>query len=338
MVFVVSLLIRHVIPNPNYLAKDLHDNGFKAIRMLDPGIKQEDGYAIYDSGSKDDVWVKKSDGSPFIGEVWPGPCAFPDYTQAKVREWWANLVKDLISNGVDGLWNDMNEPAVFKVVKNTMPESNVHTGDDELGGCQSHSHYHNVYGMLMARSTYEGMKLANPTKRPFVLTRAGFIGSQRYAATWTGDNQSNWEHLHESFNGSKIGTQWPAPIWGDIGGFFYNATPKLFARWMGIGAMFPFCRGHSTTGSNDHEPWSFGSECEEACRLALLRRYRLLPHIYTLFYMAHTIGTPVASPTFFADTKNPSLRKLENSFLLGPLLVCSSRQIISNLHFQKESG
>ncbi|XP_062120589.1 uncharacterized protein LOC133834844 isoform X3 [Humulus lupulus] len=256
-------------PEPNSLAKDLRDNGFKAIWMLDPGIKQEDGYSVYDSGSKDDVWIKKQDGSPFIGEVWPGPCVFPDYTQAKVRIWWANLVKDFISKGVDGIWNDMNEPAVFKAVTKTMPESNVHKGDDELGGCQSHSHYHNVYGMLMARSTYEGMKLANPNKRPFVLTRAGFIGSQRYAATWTGDNLSNWEHLH-----------------------------------MSVSMVLQLC--------------------EEVCRLALIRRYRLLPHIYTLFYMAHTIGTPVASPTFFADTKDPSLRKVENSFLLGPLLVCSS--------------
>ncbi|PON47575.1 Glycoside hydrolase [Parasponia andersonii] len=312
-------------PDPKSLVKDLHHNGFKAIWMLDPGIKQEDGYFVYDSGSKDDAWIKKSDGSPFIGEVWPGPCVFPDYTQAKVRVWWANLVKDFISNGVDGIWNDMNEPAVFKVVTKTMPESNIHRGDDELGGCQSHSHYHNVYGMLMARSTYEGMKLANTNKRPFVLTRAGFIGSQRYAATWTGDNLSNWEHLHMSVSMVlQLGLSGQPLSGPDIGGFAGNATPKLFARWMGIGAMFPFCRGHSETDTNDHEPWSFGKECEEVCRLALRRRYRLLPHIYTLFYMAHTVGTPVASPTFFADTKDPRLRTLENSFLLGPLLVCTS--------------
>uniref|UniRef100_A0A2N9EQC3 Uncharacterized protein n=1 Tax=Fagus sylvatica TaxID=28930 RepID=A0A2N9EQC3_FAGSY len=187
-------------PNPKSLANDLHQNGFKAIWMLDPGIKHEEGYFVYDSGSKSDVWVQKTDGSPFLGEVWPGPCVFPDFTQSKARSWWASLVKDFISNGVDGIWNDMNEPAVFKAVTKTMPESNIHRGDDELGGCQNHSYYHNVYGMLMARSTYEGMKLANENKRPFVLTRAGFIGSQRYAATWTGDNISNWEHLHMSIS------------------------------------------------------------------------------------------------------------------------------------------
>ncbi|KAF2585410.1 hypothetical protein F2Q70_00036600 [Brassica cretica] len=187
-------------PDPSALAKHLHNNGFKAIWMLDPGIKQEEGFDVYDSGSKNNVWVKGADGEPFIGEVWPGPCVFPDYTNSKARSWWANLVKDFISNGVDGIWNDMNEPAVFKVVTKTMPENNIHRGDDELGGVQYHSHYHNVYGMLMARSTYEGMELADKNKRPFVLTRAGFIGSQRYAATWTGDNLSTWEHLHMSIS------------------------------------------------------------------------------------------------------------------------------------------
>ncbi|KAJ6946656.1 hypothetical protein NC651_001381 [Populus alba x Populus x berolinensis] len=237
--------------DPQSLVKDLHDDGFKAIWMLDPGIKKEEGYLIYDSGSENDAWIKKADGEPFVGEVWPGPCVFPDFTQSKVRAWWALLVKDFTSNGVDGIWNDMNEPAVFKTVTKTMPESNLHLGDEEIGGCQNHSHYHNVYGMLMARSTYEGMKLANENKRPFVLTRAGFIGSQRYAATWTGDNLSNWEHIHMSISMVlQLGLSGQPLSGPDIGGFAGNATPKLFGRWMGVGAMFPFCRGHSEMSTN----------------------------------------------------------------------------------------
>lgn len=312
-------------PDPNSLVKDLHLTGFKAIWMLDPGMKHEKGYFVYDSGSKSDVWIQTLDGKAFVGEVWPGPCVFPDFTQSKARSWWASLVKDFVSNGVDGIWNDMNEPAVFKVVTKTMPESNVHRGDIELGGSQTHSYYHNVYGMLMARSTYEGMRLADENKRPFVLTRAGFIGSQRYAATWTGDNLSTWEHLHMSISMVlQLGLSGQPLSGPDIGGFAGNATPKLFGRWMALGAMFPFCRGHSETDTIDHEPWSFGEECEEVCRLALKRRYRLLPHIYTLFYMAHTRGTLVATPTFFADPKDPRLRKNENSFMLGPLLIYTS--------------
>ncbi|KAL5724729.1 alpha-glucosidase [Ranunculus cassubicifolius] len=312
-------------PNPKLLVDDLHLNGFKAIWMLDPGIKKEEGYIVYESGSRDDVWVQKADGKPYVGEVWPGPCVFPDYTQNKTRSWWADLVKNFMSNGVDGIWNDMNEPAVFKTVTKTMPDSNIHKGDAAVGGCQNHSHYHNVYGMLMARSTYEGMKLGHENARPFVLTRAGFIGSQRYAATWTGDNLSNWEHLQMSISMVlQLGLSGQPLSGPDIGGFAGNATPRLFGRWMGIGAMFPFCRGHSEAGTDDHEPWSFGEECEEVCRLALLRRYRLIPHLYTLFYMAHTKGTPVAAPTFFADAKDHSLRSIENSFLLGPLLIHAS--------------
>ncbi|GAA0151171.1 glucosidase [Lithospermum erythrorhizon] len=312
-------------PDPQDLVKHLHQSGLKAIWMLDPGIKHEKGYFVYDSGSQKNIWIQTADGKPYIGEVWPGPCVFPDFTQAEARSWWADLVKDFISNGVDGIWNDMNEPAVFKTVTKTMPESNIHRGDADLGGPQPHSYYHNVYGLLMARSTYEGMKLAHENKRPFVLTRAGYLGSQRYAATWTGDNLSTWEHLHMSIPMVlQLGLSGQPLSGPDIGGFAGNATPKLFGRWMGIGAMFPFCRGHSETDTIDHEPWSFGEECEEVCRLALQRRYRLLPHIYTLFYVAHTQGAPVATPIFFSDPKDPDLRKVENAFLLGPLLIYAS--------------
>ncbi|KAL6639122.1 hypothetical protein ACP70R_022852 [Stipagrostis hirtigluma subsp. patula] len=312
-------------PDPKSMVEDLHSIGCKAIWMLDPGIKKEEGYFVYDSGSRNDVWIQKADGSPFVGEVWPGDCVFPDFTSERTRTWWASLVRDFISNGVDGIWNDMNEPAVFKTTTKTMPESNIHRGDADIGGVQNHSYYHNVYGMLMARSTHEGMAMGNASKRPFVLTRAGFIGSQRYAATWTGDNLSNWEHLHMSLPMVlQLGLSGQPLSGPDIGGFAGNATPKLFGRWMGVGALFPFSRGHSETGSIDHEPWSFGEECEEVCRLALLRRYRLLPHIYTLFYHSHMKGTPVATPVFFADPQDPDLRKVETSFLLGPLLVCAS--------------
>ncbi|CAL5359365.1 unnamed protein product [Camellia sinensis] len=252
-------------PDPKSLVKDLRLTGFKAIWMLDPGIKNEEGYFVYDSGSKLMSGFKQLMENLLL--VWPGPCVFPDFTLSKTRSWWASLVKDFISKGVDGIWNDMNEPAVFKAVTKTMPETNVHRGDVELG----------VYGMLMARSAYEGMKLSNENNCPFVLTRAGFIGSQRYAATWTGDNLCTWEHLHMSISMVlQLGLSGQPLSGPDIGGFEGNATPKLFGRWMGLGAMFPFCRGHSDTGTVDHEPWSFGEEgrCEEVCRLALKRSQR----------------------------------------------------------------
>ncbi|KAL5199105.1 hypothetical protein ABZP36_002617 [Zizania latifolia] len=321
---------RNCFPDPKSMVDELHSVGCKAIWMLDPGIKNERGYFACDSGTESDVWVKKKDSVPFIGKVWPGDCVFPDFTCERARSWWSGLVREFISNGVDGIWNDMNEPAVSNTTTKTMPESIIHRGDADIGGHQNHSYYHNVYGMLMAKSTYEGMKMASSDKRPFVLTRAGFIGSQRYAATWTGGisltcSVFSEEYLHDLmlwfFCQGLSGQPFSGP---DIGGFAGNATPKLFGRWMGVCSLFPFCRGHSESVSFDHEPWSFGKECEDVCRDALLRRYRLLPHIYTLFYLSHMNGTPVVAPVFFADPRDPELRKIETSFLLGPLLVCAS--------------
>jgi len=313
---------KETFPDPKKLSVELHRIGFKGIWMLDPGIKVEEGYEAYDTGSQKDVWIQTATGKQYIGECWPGPVAFPDFLNKRTREWWAQLVKEFVSNGVDGIWNDMNEPAVFKTVSKTMPETNIHRGDDEVGGRQSHSHYHNVYGMFQARSTYEGMLLADKEKRPFVLTRASYIGGHRYAATWTGDNLSNWEHLYMSIPMAiNLGLSGQAFCGPDVGGFAGDATPKLFARWMGLGAMLPFARGHSEQGTIDQEPWSFGPEVEELSRFALNRRYRFLPHFYNLFRRAHLTGVPVLTPLFFADPKDPKLRNVDDSFLIGSILV-----------------
>ncbi|KAG0590030.1 hypothetical protein KC19_1G065500 [Ceratodon purpureus] len=313
---------KETFPDPKGLSDELHSLGFKGIWMLDPGIHADKGYGPYDTGCEEDVWVQTADGKPYIGECWPGPVAFPDFLNKKTRSWWAKLVKEFVAIGVDGIWNDMNEPAVFKTVSKTMPESNIHRGDEEVGGRQTHSHYHNVYGMYQARSTYEGMLLANADKRPFVLTRAAFIGAHRYAATWTGDNLANWEHLGMSIPMAlNLGLSGQAFSGPDIGGFAGDSTPKLFARWMGLGAMLPFARGHSEQGTIDQEPWSFGPEVEELSRYALNRRYRMLPHFYTLFHKSHVTGVPVMTPVFFADPTDPKLRKVDDSFLLGPILV-----------------
>eukprot|EP00850_Spirogloea_muscicola_P006800 SM000033S12321 [mRNA] locus=s33:142660:151351:+ [translate_table: standard] len=181
-------------PDPEGLAADLHAQGFKAVWMIDPGIARDEGYSVFRQGTEQDVWVQRANGQPFVGNVWPGPCVFPDYTAERVRKWWADLICKFSSRGVDGIWNDMNEPAVFNTISKTMPENNVHRGDKELGGKQSHAHYHNVYGMLMARSTFEGMRLADPDRRPFVLTRAAYIGSQRVSV----DNPSLGQTLAAS--------------------------------------------------------------------------------------------------------------------------------------------
>ena len=324
-------------PDPKKLNTDLHTQGFKTIYMIDPGIKAEAGYDIYDQVMKGNYAVQTASGETYKGAVWPGLCVFPDYTRPEVRAWWAGLFPPFMALGIDGVWNDMNEPAIFNVTSKTMPEDNKHLGGTEPFGTVApgpHTQFHNVYGMLMAKGTYDGIKAALPEKRPFVLTRAGYIGSHRYAATWTGDNSADWNDLEQSvpmaLNLGLSGQPFCGP---DIGGFNGNGPqdPKEraehFARWFGIGTLLPFARGHTGKGNIDKEPWAFGGDTEVTCRQALERRYRLLPYYYTLFQQASRTNMPVVRPAFFADPIDPLLRTEDDCFLIGgDVLVVGSMQ------------
>jgi alpha-glucosidase len=207
------------------------------------------------------------------------------------------------------------------VLFTTMPADNWHLGGGGLPK-GSHLQYHNVYGMLVTRAIREGLLKARPDKRPFVLTRSSFLGGQRYAAMWTGDNASSWQHLRMSVPMAlNLGLSGQPFNGADIGGFWGNATPELFAHWISVGVLFPFARAHTAEGTVAHEPWAFGSEVEAVSRVALERRYRLLPYLYTLFREASTNGMPVMRPLFFADPSDPDLRSEDQSFLLGADLL-----------------
>ncbi len=365
--FRVFTFDRGHFPDPKKLNEDLLADGFHNVWMIDPGLKsrkdagpsdrpaaelEKEGPetnearrkeiakfdAIMQSGHDRKVWVTRADGSVYEGEVWPSWCHFPDYTSPDVRAWWSELYRDFMAMGITGVWNDMNEPAVFNVPSKTMPLDNMHKGDPTMVGPNgkpqgaraegTHARYHNVYGMQMIKGTREGISAANPDKRPFVLSRANFIGGQRYGATWTGDNTADWAHLEESvpmsLNVSLSGQPFIGP---DIGGFAGNGDDKLFARWMGFGAMLPFARGHTGKGNIDKEPWAFGPEVEAVCREALNRRYRLMPYYYTLFREASLTGLPVVRPLFFADTTDMALRSEDDSFLLGDGLLIESQMV-----------
>ncbi len=312
-------------PDPNGLNRYLHDHGFKSVWMIDPGVKIDPGYTVYDSGTKADVWVKDFDGRTLEGKVWPGPVVYPDFTRPETRSWWANLYTDFIARGVDGVWNDMNEPADFDTPDWTIPEDSVHRGGGEITP-GPHRRYHSVYGMLMASATRDGILKARPEKRPFVLTRANFLGGQRYAATWTGDNASREQHLEMSIPMSLTLGLSGQPFNGpDIGGFAENASADLWARWIGLGAFYPFSRGHAVKGSNNKEPWAFGPAVESTARMALDRRYRLLPYLYTLFQESTHDGLPVMRPDFFIDPQNRDLRAEQGSFTLGENLLIVPR-------------
>ena len=325
--FRVFTFNKNNFPNPKQLNDDLHAKGFHSIFMIDPGVKADSSYAVYQSGSANDIWVKDAGGREYHGKVWPGDCAFPDFTMPAARKWWADLYHQFMATGVDGVWNDMNEPAVNDEALSkeqrlgTMPYNNQHRGGDALPA-GPHLLYHNAYGRLMVQATRQGVMEANPNKRPFILTRANLLGGQRFAATWTGDNLADERFMKVSVPMSLTLGLSGQPFSGpDIGGFLGNTSPDLWAKWLGFGVFLPFARGHACAGTNNKEPWAFGDAVETTSKIAISRRYRLLPLFYTLFYNAHKTGLPVMQPSFFADPKDLSLRSEEQSFLLGNNLL-----------------
>lgn len=313
-------------PDPAGLNDYLHQKNFKSVYMIDPGAKVDSTYFVDVQGLENDYFVHDAEGKPFHGNMWPGDTHWPDFSMPEVRNWWAGLYKDFMAQGVDGVWNDVNEPAVFGGGDEmTMPDDNIHRGGDgRTAG--NHVRYHNMYGYDMVRATRQGMLQANPDKRPFVLSRAGMLGQQRYAATWTGDNSSTVEHMKGSIamtlNMGLSGQAFNGP---DIGGFLENTTPDLLADWTAQGVYFPFVRNHSCEGTIDQEPWAFGPEVEAICREAINRRYMFLPYIYTLFREASVSGLPVMRPAFWADFKDLSLRSEQHVFLLGDDLMIVPR-------------
>ena len=250
--------------------RDLHIRGFHSAWMIDPGAKVDPDYFVYKSGTENDIWVKTADGKNFTGDAWPGAAAFPDFTYPKANKWWRSLYKDFLAQGVDGVWNDVNEPQINDTPNKTMPENNFHRGGGKIPA-GTHLQYHNVYGFLMVKASREGIMDVRPEKRPFILTRSNFLGGQRYAATWTGDNGSSWEHLKMSVPMSlTLGLSGQPFSGADIGGFLFNANADLFGNWIGFGAFYPFARGHACAGTNNKEPWAFGKEIEDASRLSLI--------------------------------------------------------------------
>ena len=313
-------------PDPASLNERLHQMGFRTVWMIDPAPGKIEDDPTYASGAAGDHFVLGSDGEPYVGSVWAGPSCFPDFTRPETRRWWAGLYAPFLDRGVDGVWNDMNEPSVFDEPAKTIPETCWHRGGGDLPA-GPHAKYHNVYGMLMVRASRTGMLDARPHRRPFVLTRSNYIGGHRYAATWTGDNAATWEDLARSIpmvvSLSLSGQHVSGP---DIGGFIdrTEGDPELFARWMGIGCLLPFARAHAERDIIDKEPWSFGPECEATCRRAIERRYRLLPYLYTLLWRSYADGAPIVAPVFFADPADGRLRGEDRAFLLGEdvLAVC----------------
>jgi alpha-glucosidase len=305
--------------NPAELVHQLDELGVKLVTIVDPGIKVDEDYPVYTSAREADLFCKTFWGGEYHNVVWPGTCAFPDFTNPRTRDWWVTQLPSLLDEGVAGLWCDMNEPAMFVPTPQTLPSDVAHHGDDVA---VLHAQVHNIYGQLMARATYEGMRKLRPERRPFVISRSGFAGLQRYALHWTGDNSSWWEHLWMSMPQlQNLGLSGYAWVGVDIGGFTGDATGELLARWMEFGIFQPFCRNHSAWDTHAQEPWAFGEPYESHIRGMLKLRQRLQPYLYTLFEEAHRSGAPILRPLLFDYPEDPTTYTTDDEFLLGSALL-----------------
>jgi alpha-glucosidase len=313
---------REYFPHFEQMVADLRAQGFRLITITDLHIKKDPGhgYAPYDSGIKNDVFVKNPDGSIFTGIVWPGESVFPDFTLTRVRDWWGNLYKEFVAMGVAGFWNDMDEPALFQRADKTMPLETVHRLDD--GSTLEHHAIHNVYGMQNVRGTYEGLRKLQQNERPFVLTRAAYAGAERYAATWTGDNSSTWNHLNMSTPMLlSMGLSGYPLVGDDIGGFAGSPTADLLTRWFEVGAFNPIYRDHTAKGTADQEPWVHGPEHEAIRRRYIELRYQLLPYIYTSVEEMSRTGLPLMRPIFLDYPQAEDFYGNNRDFLFGPDLL-----------------
>ena len=309
---------RRYFPTFEKMISDFRAQGFHTILITDLHIKKDPNhdYAPYDSGIKDDVFVKNPDGSIFVGKVWPGDSVFPDFTLTRVREWWGSLYKEFVSMGVAGFWNDMNEPSVFFRADQTMPLDTVHRLDD--GTTIDHRAAHNIYGMENARATYEGLRKLQDGERPFVLTRAAYSGAQRYAATWTGDNSGTWNHLKMSTPTlMSMGISGMPLVGDDMGGFSGSPPAELLTRWFEVGALNPIYRDHTAKGTADQEPWVHGPEQEAIRKHYIELRYRLLPYLYTAIEEASRTGIPLMRPLFLEYPQATEFYGDDRDFLFG---------------------
>lgn len=302
------------------LISDLKEKGIRTITIVDPGVKVDEEYPVFKRGKEGNHFTKKLDGEIFIGAVWPGDSAFPDFSNKYCREWWKSELKKFISeHGMDGIWNDMNEPCVFNNDHKTMLESCLHNSDN---GVIEHKEFHNRYGFEMSRCSKEAQEELHPNERGFSMTRATYAGGQRYSSVWTGDNMSLWSQMRMSISmNANLGISGFSFVGNDVSGFGLDSSEELFIRWMEMGTFIPIFRNHSNMYTRRQEPWAFGPRAEKIAKKSIELRYELLPYIYDLYYISHKEGLPIFRPMIMEYEKDMNLLNIREQFMLGENMI-----------------
>lgn len=303
--------------DPKKALENLAKDGFKPVCIIDPGVKLDKDYKVYQEGIKNNYFATTPEGETYVNAVWPGDSVYPDFGKAEVQSWWADKQKFLVDLGVRGVWNDMNEPASFK---GELPLDVVfHDGDRKT----DHSEIHNVYGHFMSKATYEGLQ-KHDSRRPFVITRACYAGTQKYAMGWTGDNHSIWRHLEMAVPQlCSMGLSGLTFAGTDVGGFGSDTTPELLSRWVQVGCLSPFFRNHSCLGTKLQEPWQFDEKTLEINRKYINLRYELLPYYYDLFHEQEQTGHPVMRPLIYQYEQDKNVRTINDEFMVGENLLAA---------------
>lgn len=297
---------------PADFVKKMRKLGFRIITIIDPGVKKDNhDYKIYQEGIEKGYFVKAPDGTVYVNQVWPGDSVFPDFGRKEVRKWWAKNCKYLVDLGVAGIWDDMNEPASFK---GEIPQDVIFHNEEEAS---THKKMHNVYGHNMAKATYEGLKKYSG-KRPFVITRAAYAGTQKFSTVWTGDNQSLWTHVQMMIPQlCNLGMSGFSFAGTDIGGFGADTTPELLTRWI-EGALFsPLYRNHAALGTRSQEPWVFGEPTLSIYRKYLKLRYRFIPYLYDELYRETKTGLPIMRPLVLNYENDTQVYNLNDEYMVG---------------------
>ncbi|MBO3313211.1 glycoside hydrolase family 31 protein [Clostridium perfringens] len=302
------------------LIGDLKEKGIRTITIIDPGVKVDEEYDVFKRGKEGNHFTKKLDGEMFIGAVWPGDSAFPDFSNKDCREWWKSELKKFISeHGMDGIWNDMNEPCVFNNDHKTMLETCLHNSDN---GVIEHKEFHNRYGFEMSRCSKEAQEELHPNERGFSMTRATYAGGQRYSSVWTGDNMSLWSQMRMSISmNANLGISGFSFVGNDVSGFGLDSSEELFIRWMEMGPFIPIFRNHSNMYTRRQEPWAFGPRAEKIAKKSIELRYELLPYIYDLYYISHKEGLPIFRPMIMEYEKDMNLLNMREQFMLGENMI-----------------